>query len=652
VSHDDDRVARVQRQLATIQAITHIGSWEWDARTNAVEWSDELYRIYGFEPRSRPITYDFFLSRVLPGDRENTMREVRRAVETGEPFAYLERIERPDGAVRTLDTSGDVVRDAAGKVTGLIGTCRDVTEERVRDQELRLYADIVKHMQIAVGVWEVADPKDASSTRLVAFNPAAETVARATLADKIGRSVLEVLPYSAGGRTPELLLEVAREGRVREAIIERSRDPKRPDRAVSMKAFPLPGGRVGLAVEDITPIVKARHLREAEYGVLEMIATGRQLREILEALLLAIEDLAPPTIGSILFLDADGKHVKHAAAPHLPDAYVRAIDGAPIGPRAGSCGTAAYEKRQVVVVDIDTDPLWADYRDLARTYGLRACWSTPILDVGGRVLGTFALYYREPRVPSEEEREIIARATHLAGIAIARARLEEQLRALSARAEEVREEERTGIAREIHDELGQALTALKMDLAWLARRITGESSAPGITLLDKITAMSQMTDDVIDRVRRISAELRPGVLDDLGLLAAIEWEAQRFEERTGAACVVTSNVGDRQFGRDLSTAIFRIAQEALTNVARHAHATHVTILLRTEADDGELRLEVRDDGVGISDEAARSPSALGLLGMSERARRLGGIVSFEGGRGGGSVVTVEVPLAAAGREGP
>ncbi|HEX8796117.1 MAG TPA: GAF domain-containing protein [Polyangiaceae bacterium] len=651
MSHDDDRVARVQRLLAAVQAITHIGSWEWDARTNVVEWSDELYRIYGFEPRSRPITYEFFLSRVHPGDRDNTMREVRRALEHGGPFAYIERIQRPDGATRVLDTSGDVVRDAKGAITGLIGTCRDVTDERVRDQELRLYADIVKHMQIAVGVWEIGDPNDPAATRLVAFNPAAEVVARAPMGDKIGRSLLEVLPYAAGGRTPELLLEVARDGRVKEAIIERSRDSANPNRAVSMKAFPLPGGRVGLAVEDITPIVKARRLREAEYRVLELIATGAPLREILEALVLAIEDLAPPTLGSILFLDADGRHVSHAAAPHLPEAYTRKVDGLAIGPHAGSCGTAAYEKRQVVVEDIETDPLWADYRDLARAHGLRACWSTPILDVDGRVLGTFALYYRQPRAPTDEERELIARATHLAGIAITRAQLEEQLRALSARAEEVREEERTGISREIHDELGQALTALKMDLAWLARRISGESSAPGTTLLEKIESMSQMTDDVIDRVRRISAELRPGVLDDLGLLAAIEWEAQRFEERTGAACVVASNVGERQFRRDLSTAIFRIAQEALTNVARHARATHVAVRLETSPDGRGLLLEVRDDGVGISDDAARSPTALGLLGMRERARRLAGTVSSRRGSQGGTVVTVEVPLDPAGKEG-
>jgi len=533
VSHDDDRVASVERQLAAAQAITHIGSWEWDVRTNAVAWSDELYRIYGFEPRSRPITYEFFLSCVHPDDRAMTTREVRAALERGGRFAYIERIVRPDGTLRLLDTVGEVVRDADGKPRSLLGTCRDITDERARDEA----------------------------------------------------------------------------------------------------------------------IARTRRRHEAEHRVLEMIATAAPLSRTLDCIVLAIEDLAPPTIASILLLDPDGLHVRHGSAPHLPAAYTRAIDGAPIGPRAGSCGTAAYEKRQVIVRDIETDPLWVDYRELASAHGLRACWSTPIYDADGRVLGTFALYYREPRGPGAEERDLIERATRMAGIAIMRAQLEEQLRALTARTEEVREEERTGIAREIHDELGQALTAFKMDLAWLGRRISGESSAPGTTLLEKLSSMSKMVDEVIDHVRRISAELRPGVLDDLGLLAAIEWEAQRFEERSGAACVVTSNVGDRRFPRDLSTAVFRIAQEALTNVARHAGATHVTIRLDAAPDGGALRFEVRDDGIGISDDAARSPSALGLLGMRERARRFGGTVTSRRVPDGGTVVTVEAPLAARGKVG-
>jgi signal transduction histidine kinase len=351
---------------------------------------------------------------------------------------------------------------------------------------------------------------------------------------------------------------------------------------------------------------------------------------------LLIEDQVPEAIASILLLDGDGARVHTAAAPNLPAAYSAAIDAAPIGPRAGSCGTAAYRRERVIVEDIETDPLWEDYRALARAHGLRACWSTPIVSRDGRVLGTFALYARAPHAPSEAEIELVDRATHVAGIAIERRDLDEQLRALSAHVESVREEERTGIAREIHDELGQALTALKMDIAWLERR------APSDDFRDKLHGMAEMTNDLVDVVRRISAELRPAVLDDVGLLAAIEWQAQEFERRTGTSCDVTSNLGDRALPRDLSTAVFRILQEALTNIARHAEATRVAIDL---VEDGpRLRLTVNDNGKGIQKEAAHGPRSLGLLGMRERARHLGGTATVRGAPEGGTVVSLDVPF--------
>jgi signal transduction histidine kinase len=367
---------------------------------------------------------------------------------------------------------------------------------------------------------------------------------------------------------------------------------------------------------------------------------------VLATLVLAIEEHSPPTLASVLLLDAAGTHVRHGAAPSLPPAYTQAIDGAPIGPTAGSCGTAAHERRAVFVEDIETDPLWVDYRDLARAHGLRACWSTPILSRNGRVLGTFALYYREPRRPTDEDLRLIERATHLAGIAIEHRQLEEQLRALSAHVESAREEERTGIAREIHDVLGQALTAIKMDLAWLARRMAGDGAVERPPLLEKIEVMSQTTDEVIQQVRRISAELRPGVLDDLGLLAAIEWQAQEFELRTGTVCTVESDLAESAIGRDLATAAFRIFQEALTNVARHASAKQVDV--RLVQDGGTLQLDVRDDGRGITAEELADPRSLGLLGMRERARRFGGVVTVAVGPQGGTVVSLRAPLGEGG----
>jgi PAS domain S-box-containing protein len=641
IGAEHEQLARIERQLALAQQITHVGSWEWEAATGVVTWSDELYRIYGFEPKSREITFEFFLSRLHPDDRPDVQRAVGLALQRGGRFAYPERIVRPDGSVRNLDTVGEAARDPDGRVVGLIGTCRDVTAERRRDETIRIYADIVHHMQIGLSVWSVGDPDDIDSVRLVIHNPAAEPIARRSLEGCVGKSFREIFPLGGGSPIEGLLLEVARDGNVREALVERSQNPAHATRAVSAKAFPLPGGRVGLAVEDVTEVTRGRRLKDAEHRVLEMIASGGALPAILEALALAIEDYSPPTLASILLLDADGLHVRHGAAPHLPRAFTEAIDGLAIGPTAGSCGTAAFTRRPVYAADIETDPLWVDYRELARAHGLRACWSTPILSNEGRVLGTFALYYRQPRTPTDDDLALIERATHLAGIAIEHVQLEDQLRALSEHVESVRADERTGIAREIHDVLGQELTALKMDLAWLARRATGQE-----VLVEKLRAMSAATDEIIQQVRRISSELRPGVLDDLGLLAAIEWQAEEFEERTGTLCTVESNVEDEKLPRDVSTALFRIFQEALTNAARHAGAEHVAVRLWLEGDS--LRLEVRDDGRGISHVQADHPESLGLLGIRERARRLGGTATIAAGSAGGTVVSVRVPRAGRG----
>ena len=645
---DEDPVTRAEQQLATAQRIAHMGSWEWDLATDAVCWSDELYRIYGLERRSYEVTFESFLARVHPEDRDRVMREVSAARDRGGRFAYRERIIRPDGSVRQLDTVGDVAADGQGRVIRLVGTCRDVTEEEKRDEAVRVYADIVHYAQIGLSVWEVGDPSDAASVRLVAFNPAAERAARRSLENSIGRSLRELFPYAAGATFEQMLIDVARDGRVREGTVQQSRNPRHPTRALGLKAFPLPGKRVGMAVDDITAEIQGRKLQAAEQRVLEMIAAGADLSATLGELVLAVEDQARPATGSILLLDAQGTHMRHAAAPHLAEAYRRAIDRALTGPTPGSCGAAAFFRRPVFVDDIETDPSWAEHRELALSHDLRACWSTPIVATDGRVLGAFALYYAERRLPRDDDFDLIARASHLAGIAIERRQLEDQLRALSARVESVREEERTGIAREIHDELGQALTALKMDLAWIMRRASGAvAMAPGV-LVEKLREMSEMTDEVIGQVRRISAELRPGVLDDLGLVAAIEWQAGEFEKRTGTICNIRTNVEDAQLDRDRSTALFRIFQEALTNVARHACAHSVDVRL-DRSEDG-VRLEVHDDGPGITTEAAFSPNSLGLLGIRERARRLRGSATIRRVEPGGTLVSVELPLAGNGKK--
>jgi PAS domain S-box-containing protein len=511
------RASHSERLLATAQQITHIGSWEWTVRTNRVSWSDELYRIYGLDPQSCAVTFESFLARVHADDREKVARAVSEAVKTQSSFSYRERIVRPDGSVRELDSIGEPRFDERGRFTGLIGTCRDVTESRARER-----------------------------------------------------------------------------------------------------------------------LEKGVHL------TLELIATSAPLSKTLTKLVLAIESEVPDMMASILIYDEVREVLRVGAAPSLPEAFNRELANFPVGPAAGSCGTAVFRREPVFVADILEDPLWAEYRYVPERYGLRACWSTPIFAKDGRVLGTFALYYRQPCTVSEQELSLIRRATHIAGIAIERKQMEEQLGALNAHLELAREEERTGIAREIHDELGQAMTGLKLDVAWIERRLVALDMPLSPEVHARFKGMSELIDETIRQVRRISAELRPGVLDHLGLVAALEWQAKEFETRMGTACVVRSNVENVDLARDTSTGVFRIFQEALTNVARHAAATRVDVNLDKGAD--KLSLVIADNGRGIREGAAKSPTSLGLLGIRERARRLGGEVEVCAGRSGGTTVSVALPL--------
>ena len=188
-----------------------------------------------------------------------------------------------------------------------------------------------------------------------------------------------------------------------------------------------------IVCRDITQIKEEEFFRAGQSRVLEMIAADAPLADVLTSLVLLMEGQAEGLRCSILLLNRDGKHVRHGAAPNLPEAYVKAVNGAPIGPRNGSCGTAMYRRRPVVVTDVMTDPLWTDYRELAKICGLRACWSTPILSAQGNVLGSFAMYRLENRGPLPEENRLTQIATHIAGIAIERQRQQEILREREAR---------------------------------------------------------------------------------------------------------------------------------------------------------------------------------------------------------------------------
>jgi signal transduction histidine kinase len=219
------------------------------------------------------------------------------------------------------------------------------------------------------------------------------------------------------------------------------------------------------------------------------------------------------------------------------------------------------------------------------------------------------------------------------------AKTNKELRSLSAHLQSVREEERTSIAREMHDELGQILTALQMGLAYLTQKLPKEQK----TLIKKTSSMSELIDTSIQTVKRISSNLRPSILDNLGIKPAVKRHAKEFQSHTGIKCSVTFNTKNIVLDKDRSTAIFRIFQESLTNVARHANAT--TVMTNFKNENGRLILIIKDNGKGIAKKQISSPDSFGIIGIRERAYLVGGKLKIDGDKSKGTTITVSIPLS-------
>ena len=303
--------------------------------------------------------------------------------------------------------------------------------------------------------------------------------------------------------------------------------------------------------------------------------------------------------------EALGKLPYETFVPHTARAYVESVRERTAGGDTGANGASEC-------VTKDGRAIFCEW------------YNTPLKDSAGTFIGYLSMLQDVTERKRSEEQ---FRASS------------EQLRALAARLQSAREDERTYVAREIHDELGQTCTALKMDLVLLVQQLPKNRRRAH----ERAQSMVKLIDDMIHTLRRIASKLRPGTLDDLGLLAAIEWQAQEFESRSGVKCHLALPQAEIALDSDRSTAIFRIFQETLTNVARHANATRVNVRLVGDAES--LTLEVTDNGKGIDETRASAHNSLGLLGMRERALLLGGEFNVAGVSGQGTTVTLRVPLA-------
>ncbi|HRJ41184.1 MAG TPA: GAF domain-containing sensor histidine kinase, partial [Caldilineaceae bacterium] len=305
----------------------------------------------------------------------------------------------------------------------------------------------------------------------------------------------------------------------------------------------------------------------------------------------------------------------------------------------GITGWVAQHGESVRLGDVREDPRYYSVRT-----DIRSELCVPLL-AEGRVIGVINTETTRLNAYSPADQRLLETVAAQIAIAIQNAYLLEreqtasqELRNLAGYLQTALEDERTRISRLIHDNFGQALTALKFDIFWLGRQLVG-----GAVVQSKIAAMSGLIDSTIEQVRQLSSELRPGMLDDLGLAAALEWLGEDFARRTDIEVRSTVTDPALEMSPDLATALYRISQEALTNVARHAAASQLFIILQKE--DEEWLLEIRDNGRGIDPAAERDTHSLGILGMRERIHPFGGEIAFAGSPGMGTTVRIRVPVA-------
>jgi PAS domain S-box-containing protein len=424
----NEELRRSQAYLAEAQRLSHTGNFGWSVSTGEILWSEETYRIFQYDRTTKP-TVELVLQRVHPEDLVFVKQTIERAARDTRDFDHKYRLLLPDGSVKHVHVVAHASSDELGSIE-FVGAVMDVTvakqaEDKIRqsEAELRQMIDVIpQQVFVFDSDWNplFANRRELEYTGLTLDEVnSRDAVARIVHPEDLKK--LEALRERMGSEGAPFELEArirGKHGHYRWFLIRDN--PLLDERGRVLRWY---GTRT-----DIEDRKRAEMLLAGEKRLLEMIARGDSGVIVLDALCRFVEELTSGSLSSILLYDSNANCLRHGAAPSLPIKYTEAIDGAVIGPSAGSCGTAAYRVVPVIVSDIATDPLWADYRELALTHDLRACWSTPILSSEGKVLGTFAVYYREPRSPTPQERDLVEQITHLASIAVERQQAEEALR--------------------------------------------------------------------------------------------------------------------------------------------------------------------------------------------------------------------------------
>ncbi|WP_188934884.1 sensor histidine kinase [Puia dinghuensis] len=538
------------------------------------------------------------------------------------------------------------VRDSNRRITGIMALNRDITEVKLVQQDQQRAEMQLRHYseQIAGILESITDGFFVLDQhfRVTLWNREAERITRLSAAEILGESIWDKLPELIGTDTWQSFHKAFK----KKMTVTFEQYYERTDRWLEMSLYPSDQG-VFAYFKEVTLRKKQEALLALEKKVLELNTAKRMnLRALLNYFLKGIQKIFPGMYCCVLTLDEDNLSVRLLSAPGLPAVYAHAIDGLPIGPKAGSSGTAMYRKESVIVPDIATDPLWEEHRDLTLQFGLRACWSIPVINGRDEVLAAFAVYYTTVKSPTEAEMDTFERIANLVAIIIESWKAEEmeekllkqelnKQKLIAQAIVDAQEKERAEIGKELHDNINQILSTTKLYLE-LAKNDNKER-------MSLINRSAGNIHNAIHEIRNISRSLVPASIGDLGLQDSVAdlVESIRTTKAIHVEFYPAGNF-DERINDKAKLMLFRIIQEQVNNVLKHSGARNLIIELMLEDAENRIELSITDDGKGF-DPGKAGKKGLGLSNIMSRADLFGGTVTIQSAPGRGCKLRVQVP---------
>ena len=638
-----------EARLAEAQRIAQLGHWEWDLATNTQYWSDELYRIYGLAPQTAQVSYQTFLDVIHPDDRAHVEKTTEALLEGRHEGSLEFRIVRPDGQARTIWGEATLFADEEDTPIRVAGTTLDITERKQAEEALReseaRFRSLYNRTPVMLHSSDVED-------RLVSVSDYWLDMLGYERDEVLGQPSTSFLTEAARHYAETICMPAFRKtGILKDEPLQlRKKNGEVIDIVLSAISERNTEGDM---VRSLAVSVDVTERKRAEEALREYTDRLKVLRENDRAILAAqapeviaevglehVHQLVPCTYANVVIFDAETRQVQLVGFhPDVAEPRRRSMRDL-----AGVLDLDPLRRGQVHrIPDIDDLPQTNPITQPIKALGLRSFLSVPLM-AQGRLIGAMNIGFDRPVAYTEQHVEIANEAADSLAVALEHARLFGQvneantrLHSLSRQLVQAQEAERRTLARELHDQIGQTLTAVKLSLQAARHEIPNASD-----LDEHIDTVNY----ALDQVRTLSLDLRPSMLDDLGLVPALRWYVDRQARQAGFEGQVLAMELDERLPPELEVTCFRVAQEALTNIARHVEARQVSVTVRRT--DTEVELIVKDDGKGFDVEQALAEAAagtsMGLLSMQERVHLAGGRLTIRSQAGQGTEIRARFPV--------